>query len=161
MTLRDAGGEPGTSRLDEALAASGENEAWRTLEDEMEVSRHVFSGDSLQPIREAGPGPETEGSGDRTALGDALLKGLEQVRGSPTGGLVLLTDGGQNSGTPINHAVERLRASGIPVIAVGVGEATTRDVAVESLSVSEVLLAEDPAEVVVRLRSEGMSGENG
>ncbi len=60
-------------------------------------------------------------SGVETRLGDAIQAILEQERGSPLAGVVILTDGQSNAGTDPTSVVGAAAASGVPLYAIGVG----------------------------------------
>jgi hypothetical protein len=59
--------------------------------------------------------------GAETRLGDAVRHLIEQERGGPIGGIVLITDGGQNAGVDKKVAIVEAKDAGIPVYAVGLG----------------------------------------
>ena len=60
--------------------------------------------------------------GSRTRLGQALERARSELASVPLSGLVLVTDGADNSGEELTEALMPLQAQGIPVYAVGVGE---------------------------------------
>ena len=131
----------------------------RSLEKDLEIPRFTFGTDSLQEWNSSS-GPLVA-EGDRTALGEVVRKTIERYRGAPMAGVLLITDGGQNSGAPLGEAARQLKDAGIPVYAVGVGDPAARDVAIEGVEMREVLLADDAAPVTVKLRTQGMKGESG
>lgn len=68
---------------------------------------------------------------DSTAIGDAVLAGLQAVRtidpdDPPPSRIVLLSDGGNTAGSPIDQAAEAASQAGVPVstIAYGTAEGT-------------------------------------
>ena len=70
-----------------------------------------------------------EGTGTR--LGEAFDRARDELSGLPVAGLVLVTDGSDNSTTTLDEAIAGLKAQAMPVFAVGVGrERMTRDVQV-------------------------------
>jgi len=70
-----------------------------------------------------------EGTGTR--LGDAFDRARNELAGLPVAGLVLVTDGSDNSERTLDEPVAALKAQAMPVFAVGVGrERMTRDVQV-------------------------------
>jgi uncharacterized membrane protein len=70
-----------------------------------------------------------EGTGTR--LGDALGHVRDQLSGHPVAGLVLVTDGSDNSESTLDETLASLKAQAMPVFSVGVGkEQLTRDVQV-------------------------------
>ena len=56
-----------------------------------------------------------------TRLGDALRFIINKERGGPIAGILLLTDGAHNSGSPPSEAITLARQSGIPIYCVGMG----------------------------------------
>ena len=151
----------GTNRIGE-VGARLEDEGGRavltSLQEDLDVPFFSFSEAGLAPVEGAGaivPG------GDRTSLGDTIVSTLERFRGSSLAGIVLVTDGGQNDGVPIEEARALLQKEGVALYAIGVGDPEARDVAVEDVEVREVLLADDAAPVSVQLRSQGMKGRSG
>ena len=70
-----------------------------------------------------------EGTGTR--LGEAFDRARDELSGLPVAGLVLVTDGSDNSETTLDQAIGALKAQAMPVFPVGVGrERMTRDVQV-------------------------------
>lgn len=70
-------------------------------------------------------------SGTATRLGDALDRARNELSGLPVAGIVLVTDGSDNSEKPIDDAIAGMKSQGMPVFTVGVGkEQLTRDVQV-------------------------------
>ncbi len=60
-------------------------------------------------------------SGVETRLGDAIQSIIEQERGTPLSGIVILTDGQSNSGIDPISAASMATAANVPVFAIGVG----------------------------------------
>jgi hypothetical protein len=60
-------------------------------------------------------------NGDSTAIGDILFEILQRERGQPLAGIVLLTDGGQNTGRDIDIPLETAQRLKIPIYPIGVG----------------------------------------
>src|SRR5688500_8029418 len=70
--------------------------------------------------RSAGP-QELSYTGSQTHLGDALDRARQELSSVPLSGLVLVSDGADNSHTPLTDQLLSLRARGVPVFTVGVG----------------------------------------
>ena len=94
-----------------------------------------------------------------TALGDSLREVANRKRGQPLAGILLITDGANNSGSPPLEAADRLKSEGIPLYAYGVGLTAPRDVIVGSLFAPEVTFVQEEMEVTVRVRGQGLAGE--
>lgn len=94
----------------------------------------------------------------RTALGDALREVWQRKRGQPLAGVVLATDGGNNSGSAPLEVANLFRQERIPVYAYGVGIASPRDLAVLNLFAPETTFAREEMVLTVRVRSQGFRG---
>lgn len=64
---------------------------------------------------------ELKANGQETRLGDALDEILQQERGQPLAGIILISDGGQNSGRSPELAIEKAQQGQIPIYTLGVG----------------------------------------
>ena len=60
--------------------------------------------------------------GTSTHFGDALDRARDELSGLPVAGLVVVTDGADNSATTLDQSIGGLKAQGIPVFPVGVGK---------------------------------------
>ncbi len=60
--------------------------------------------------------------GTATRFGDALDRARDELSGLPVAGLVVVTDGADNSATTLDQSIAGLKAQGMPVFAVGVGK---------------------------------------
>ena len=96
-----------------------------------------------------------------TAIGDALREVLNRKRGQPIAGVLLVTDGANNSGSQPREAAGLLREEGIPLYAYGVGVTRPRDIIVGSLFAPDVTFVKDEVPVTVRVRSQALKGETG
>ena len=75
-----------------------------------------------------------EGTGTR--VGDALDRVKDELSGLPVAGVVLVTDGSDNSENTIDETLAGLKAQAMPVFAIGVGkDRLTRDVQVTRVEV--------------------------
>ena len=61
-------------------------------------------------------------SGTSTALGNAMVRAQEELAGVPISGLVVISDGADNSGEALAESLLPLQAANIPVYTVGLGE---------------------------------------
>ena len=61
-------------------------------------------------------------NGTRTDLAGALTRAQEELSGVPVSGLVVLSDGADNGGTPIARALVPIQAASVPVYTVGLGD---------------------------------------
>lgn len=96
----------------------------------------------------------------RTAIGEALREVLHRKRGQPLAGVVLATDGANNSGSPPREAALLARQDGVPLYIYGVGITRPRDLIVQHLFAPEVTFVKDRVELTVRVRTQGFAGES-
>ena len=61
-------------------------------------------------------------SGTSTDLGNAMVRAQEELAGVPISGLVVISDGADNSGEALAESLLPLQAANIPVYTVGLGE---------------------------------------
>ncbi|MBM3877728.1 MAG: hypothetical protein FJ386_13605 [Verrucomicrobia bacterium] len=94
-----------------------------------------------------------------TPLGDALTEVVKAKRGQPLAGVVLITDGANNTGTSPREAAALARQEGAPLYIWGVGITSPRDIIVANLFAPEVSFVKDEVLVNVRVRSQGLNGE--
>ncbi len=94
-----------------------------------------------------------------TAIGDAVREVINRKRGQPLAGIVLATDGANNSGGSPREAAALARQEGVPLYVYGVGITSPRDIIVGSIFAPDVTFVKDEARVTVRVRSQGLRGE--
>jgi hypothetical protein len=95
-----------------------------------------------------------------TALGDAVAEVLQRKRGQALAGLVLITDGANNTGSAPLEAARQARAAGVPLLCLGVGVTTPRDLIVVGLLAPDTAFVKDELPVTVRVRGQGLRGES-
>lgn len=95
-----------------------------------------------------------------TAIGDAIRETMNRKRGQPLAGIVLVTDGVNNSGSQPLDAAATARAEGVPVYVYGVGITSPRDIIVQNLFAPDVTFVKDEVPLTVRVRAQGLSGES-
>ena len=104
---------------------------------------------------------QLEPQGVETRLGDALQGALDQLSSSPLAGILLLSDGGANSGVdPL--AIAEIAAKGqIPIHTVGLGSTSPRrNLRVQELSAPARVYPEDKATVSALIHAEGFAGRS-
>lgn len=115
MRIADQGGRP---RSDFVAESFGEESALRkALEERFAVRYFRFSSAA---DRLAGP-EDLAFAGTRTRIGEALEAARNELAGVPLAGLVVVSDGADNSRESLSEALVALRAAGVPVHTVGVG----------------------------------------
>ena len=96
---------------------------------------------------------------NETRLGDALEAARRELEMVPLSGLVLLTDGADNSRSPIADELLSLRAKQVPVFAVGVGsERFSRDIEVRRVETASTVLRGSTLVADVLVRQRGFNG---
>src|SRR6266540_2503828 len=100
-----------------------------------------------------------EASAPTTALGDAIREALNRKRGQPLAGLVLVSDGVNNSGSQPRDAAALARQENVPLFIYGVGITSPRDIILQNLFAPEVTFVKDEVPVTVRVRGQGLNGE--
>src|SRR5688572_8534069 len=94
-----------------------------------------------------------------TAVGDALRDVVTRKRGQPLAGVLLVTDGANNSGAQPLESAAALRQEGIPVYVYGVGITSPRDIILANVFAPDVTFVKDEVAVTVRVRSQGLKNE--
>lgn len=136
MQLADMDGAPRTEFVREAFAPE-ESELLEALSERFVLRFFRFS-DVADRIE--GPGALTW-DGTHTHLGEALDAAREELAGVPLSGLVLVTDGADNSDRPVTEALVPLQAQGVPVFTVGLGEeAVAPDIELGRVEMSRAVL---------------------
>jgi hypothetical protein len=95
-----------------------------------------------------------------TAIGDAIREVINRKRGQPLAGVVLVTDGANNSGSEPREAAALLRQEGVPLYTYGVGMTSPRDIIVGNIFAPEITFVKDEVTITVRVRSQGLKGES-
>jgi uncharacterized membrane protein len=94
-----------------------------------------------------------------TRIGDSLKQLTEETSDLPIGAVVLLSDGGDNSGGIDADAISGLRARHIPVHTVGFGhERASHDVELDDAVVAPRALADSRLAAKITLHQHGFSG---
>jgi hypothetical protein len=102
-----------------------------------------------------------EASSPTTAMGDAIRDVLNRKRGQPLAGILLVTDGVNNSGTQPRDAAATAQQERVPLYIYGVGITSPRDVILQNLFAPDVTFVKDEVVVTVRVRGQGLAGESG
>src|SRR5262245_1989737 len=100
-----------------------------------------------------------EANAPSTAIGDSIRDVMNRKRGQPIAGVVLVTDGVNNSGSQPRDAAALARQEGVPLYIYGVGITSPRDIIIQNLFAPDVTFVKDEVPVTVRVRGQGLSGE--
>lgn len=98
--------------------------------------------------------PTLEASGAATDVAASVRAAIESLGGAPIAGVVLLSDGGFNSGESPEVVAEMLARRGIPLRAVGVGDPSPPvNVAVTEVDGPRWVFRNDPFSITARLEA--------
>jgi uncharacterized membrane protein len=128
----------------------------RQLSDKFALRFFRFSADA-SPISDVGA---LTASGARTDLATAFESVKQELADVPVSGLVVVTDGADNSSSDLSAALLGLRIRHIPVYTVGVGqERFARDLSIDRLDVPSSTLKGSGALVTATVGARGASGD--
>lgn len=97
---------------------------------------------------------------NETHLGRSIEQARQELDGVPLSGLVVLTDGADNSRTPIGEELLSLRAKSVPVFAVGLGaEKFNKDIEIRRVDASHTVLKGGSLTADLLIRQHGYNGQ--
>ena len=97
--------------------------------------------------------------GNETRLGDALHDALKLTQEGPLAGVIVITDGGQNSGLDPLSIADAASEKRIPIFTVGVGSAKPRrNLRVQELTAPSRIYPDDLTTVRGMIHGEGFAG---
>lgn len=96
-------------------------------------------------------------AGQQTAVGDALRAVVARKRGQPMAGIVLVTDGANNSGSDPRAAAQLAKDARVPLYIYGVGITSPRNLVVGNIFAPEISFVKDEVPVTVRVKSQGIT----
>lgn len=156
MAVDDEGGDMRGRRALDLLAAEGGG-LLDGLAERFKV-RLFAAGRELRRV--SGAAELTFGE-NASHLGEAMLRGADELGTVPLAGLVLLSDGADNSGATLDEILPELKARGVPVYTVGFGsERFERDIEVSRVEAPRRVLAGSSLMVEVTVEQSGYSGES-
>jgi hypothetical protein len=104
---------------------------------------------------------ELAAGGKSSRLGDGLRSALEQLRGQPIAGVVLISDGVNTAGSPLPEIAAASARRNIPLFTIGVGETKKSiDVELAELKTREYVMANDLVSFDFTLVARGGSGKS-
>ena len=148
----------GTTRADAVrhLLGARDSSLYRALADKFVVRLFRFSGNG-ERVAQLG---DLSYDGVRTQLGPALEAARQELTGVPLSGLVLVSDGADNSTGSLTDAVMSLGARHVPVFTVGVGrERFTKDIEVSRVEAPRTVLKGASLVVDVMVAQRGYTGD--
>lgn len=126
MQVADYAGGPRSGFINQQL---GKSDAPMLTELGKRFQLRVFRFSSTAERLQSTTDLKFEGTGTR--LGEALDRARDELSGLPVAGLVLVSDGADNSENTLDESIAGLKSQAMPVFAVGVGrERLSRDVQV-------------------------------
>jgi hypothetical protein len=97
--------------------------------------------------------------GTQTRLGAALEQARQELDGVPLSGLVVLSDGADNSRTPIGDELLSLRSKSVPIFAVGLGsDRFDKDIEIRRVDASHEVLKGGSLVADLLIRQRGYAG---
>lgn len=111
-----------------------------------------------EPITKSSWIEKLASAGGQTAVGDALRSVVARKRGQPMAGIVLITDGANNSGSDPLAAAQIAKDARIPLFIYGVGITSPKNLLVGNIFAPEISFVKDDVPVTVRVKSQGVVG---
>jgi von Willebrand factor type A domain len=93
-----------------------------------------------------------------TAIGDGLRELLDDQRGQSISGILLITDGANNTGSSPIEAAAIAKQDGVPLFIYGIGVTSPQDILVAELSGPQVSNVKEKLNVTARIRAQSMMG---
>ena len=135
---------------------TSESELLTALEDRFALRFFSFSSETDR----IGSVAELSYEGTGTHLGLALERAHEELSGVPLSGLLVVTDGADNTEGGLGEALLPLQASGVPVFTVGLGrEAFDRDIQMSRVDTPRRVLKGASLAVELVVTHQGYQGE--
>jgi len=154
MQVADRGDETRATAVQRALAPDGE--LFRALSERFLVRTFRFSS-TAERVDDV---TQLTFAGEETRLGRALDRVREELSAVPLAGLVLVTDGADNSDDALTEPLLALRAANVPVYTVGVGrERFTKDIEVTRVETPRTALQGSSLVVDLVVTQSGYAGE--
>ena len=154
MRIRDENGLARADFVQSTFGAEG-SELLTALSDKFALRFFRFSRDASR-LNDMG---DLSYSGTETNLGNAMVRAQEELAGVPISGLVVVSDGADNSGEVLAESLLPLQAAGVPVYTVGLGEEElSLDVQVSRVEMPRTVLVGTSLVVDVIVSHQGYSG---
>jgi uncharacterized membrane protein len=158
MRITDYGGEGVSARSDFVAETFGDpaGDLMSALGERFKLRFFRFS-DSAERLESI---DQLTYAGEQTRIGPALDFAHQELAAVPLSGLVVVTDGADNSLEGMSASLQSLRANSVPVFPVGVGaERFDRDIEVASVEAPRVVLAGSQIAADVVIEHKGFEGE--
>jgi len=143
------------STVVERLAGSPDSTLVKALAEKFMLRFFRFSSGAQR----VGSAADATFGGTETHLGRSLDEAREELAGVPLSGLVVLTDGADNSGAGLTEAILALKASSVPVFTVGIGkEHFAKDIEITQVDAPREVLKGSSLVVDLQVRQTGYRG---
>jgi hypothetical protein len=151
------------SRLDLAKGLASNPEIFSALGQDNDIHYFTFNsaldaipGDNADALRSSLA--KAQADNDRaTALGSAIHDAVARYAGQPIAGVVVLSDGGSNTGLDLDSVATDMKRRRVPVYTVGIGIPDPPDVAVQDIDCPGTVFANDKLTVRARVDSTGFN----
>jgi len=162
--LLEQAGEIPRKEIARKLITGGTNPLDQQIDELAILERQVFAGE-VTPVDDESLAERIEKPGPalRTESSD-LFAGLKPVRGesseTPLAGIVLFSDGRDNTDPEGNRLLQQVATLGVPVYPVMIGsQERPRDLAVGEVEYPRTIYQEDTGAITAQLRTTGFEGE--
>jgi uncharacterized membrane protein len=154
MRIADAGGRP-RAEVAQHLLGTRDSVLARALGERFQLRYFRFSS-GAEPMPDA---RAMTFAGGRTHLGAALDRARQELSTVPLSGLVVITDGADNSATALAEPLLALKARGLPVYTIGVGAPRfERDIEITRVEVPRAALRGTALVANVLVAQQGFGG---
>lgn len=155
MQIADYDGQPRADFVRSRFGALDSGEL-KALADRFTVRVFRFSSSATR----AGHGNDLAFGGTETRLGAALTTARQELAGLPVAGLVMVSDGVDTADAALGEALLGLKAEGVPVFTVGVGqELLDRDLQIGRVTLPRTALRGTTLLVDVVISQRGFDGQ--
>ena len=155
MQIADVEGEPRGSFIQETFGPDGSALA-KALSDKFMLRFFRFS----ETAHRLNDTSSLGFAGARTHLARSLTRSAEELSNVPLAGLVVISDGADNSNAALSDTLLELQAQKVPVYTVGLGrERFTRDIEVSRVEAPRSVLEGSSLIVDVTISQRGFDGE--
>lgn len=156
MQIADLDGEPRSAFLERHFGQA-DSELRTALSDRFKLRFFGFS----ETVERVAGADALRFGGSRTFLGPALERVFGELSAVPLAGLVVFTDGADNSDTQLTETILQLRGRRVPVHAVGLGsERFERDIEISRVEAPGTVLQGSSVSVDVTIFHSGFAGDS-
>jgi uncharacterized membrane protein len=155
MQIADVNGQPRASYVKSEFGANTRG-VLKALSDRFTVRTFRFSSAPSRTTQES----DLTFGGSQSRLGAALSGVRQELAGLPVAGLVMVSDGADTADAALGDAILGLKAEGLPVFTIGVGQQTlSKDIQVGRVVTPKTALKGTTLMVDVVLSQSGFDGQ--